>query len=477
MKVLAVASEMHPFIKTGGLADVVGALPAALAPHGVEVRTLIPGYPAVLSALPKRTRVQAYPELFGAKAVLTSAKHGDTYLFILDCPDFFGRSGGPYSDMLGNDWPDNWRRFAALSAVAADIASGRVKRWEPDLIHAHDWQGAMSLAYARFGAAANKKRVIAIHNLAFQGRYGSEIFPDLGLPPEAWGVDGVEYYGGTGYLKAGLISADAITTVSPTYAREIRSPGNGMGLDGLLSGRGDKLHGILNGIDAAEWDPASDEHLAGCYNARSLSKRAANRKTVERSFNLQRDKSPLFIVISRLTWQKGMDQLAAVVNNIVNLGGKLALLGSGDHPIEGAFLAAAQRHPGRVGVRIGYDEKLSHMMQAGGDAILIPSRFEPCGLTQLYGLRYGCVPVAARVGGLADTIVHANDAALSSGAATGILFDPSEAGLMQAIEDTVALYADKPAWQSMQRAAMHADFSWHRSAARYAALFRSLVSE
>ncbi|CAN5426948.1 glycogen synthase GlgA [soil metagenome] len=476
MKLLSVASEIFPLIKTGGLADVVGALPLALAKEDVATRTLIPGYPSVMARIGKGKKLHHYDSLFGEAATLISAKVGDLDLIVLDCPPFFGRAGGPYDDMAGNGWPDNWRRFAALSRAGADIAAGLLKGLLPDVVHAHDWQAAMTLAYMRFGAAHAVPKVVTIHNLAFQGRFDAAIFDALGLPPEAWGMDGVEYYGGTGFLKAGLVSADAITTVSPTYAQEIRSTADGMGLDGLLVGRGDRLYGILNGIDTAAWTPATDPLLVKSFSSRALSGRSANRRHIERSFGLDKDDSPLFIVVSRLTWQKGMDMLVDALDHLVALGGKLAVLGSGDHPLEGAFLAAAERYRGRVGVHIGYDEPLSHVMQAGGDAILIPSRFEPCGLTQLYALRYGCVPVVARVGGLADTVIDANEAALGAGVATGIQFaPPGPVGLKRAIERAVILYADKPRWASMQRAGMAADFSWNKSAARYAALYKSLM--
>lgn len=476
MKLLAVASEIHPLVKTGGLADVVGALPLALARQGIATQTLIPGYPAVMAAIGKGVKRHRYDSLFGETATLIGASVAGLDLLVLDCPAFFMRAGGPYDDQAGNGWADNWRRFAALSQVGADIAAGSLKGWRPDVVHAHDWQGAMTLAYMRFGPAHAVGKVMTIHNLAFQGRFDAGIFPFLGLPAEAWGMDGVEYYGGTGFLKAGIVSADAITTVSPTYVREICTPEEGMGLDGLLVGRGDRLHGILNGIDIESWNPATDPLIARPFGRRTLSGRKASRRTIEQRFGLEQDESPLFIVISRLTWQKGMDMLAASLDQLVQQGARLAVLGSGDHALEGAFLAGAEKHRGRVAVHIGYDEPLSHVMQAGGDAILIPSRFEPCGLTQLYGLRYGCVPVVARVGGLADTVIDANVAALGAGVATGIQFHPPAiAPLQAAIARAVQLHADRPTWTGMQRAGMAADFSWQRSAALYAALYATLV--
>ncbi|WP_298400111.1 glycogen synthase GlgA [Sphingobium sp.] len=478
IKLLSVASEIYPLIKTGGLADVVGALPGALAGHGVAVRTLVPGYPSVIARQGKAKAVRRYDDLFGAPATILSAQVEGLDLLVLDAPDFFAREGGPYGDHGGNDWADNWRRFAALSRAGADIAEGALKGWRPDVVHVHDWQAAMTAAYMRFGPAASVPKLVTIHNLAFQGRFSAGIFGGLGLPPEAWGVDGVEYYGGIGYLKAGLVSADAITTVSPTYAQEIRSSVHGMGLDGLINGRVDRLHGILNGVDTDIWNPAADGLIAKPYSARALGGRAVNRRALERRFGLDQDDAPIFIIVSRLTWQKGMDLLVEALDHLVDAGAKLAVLGSGDHPLEGALLGAADRYRGRIGVQIGYDEPLSHLLQAGGDAILIPSRFEPCGLTQLYGLRYGCVPVVARVGGLADTVIDANEAAVAAGAATGVVFAPSDPlALHGAINRVVDLYRDKPAWQAMQRAGMRVDFSWTHSAARYAALYRSLIAE
>ncbi|MFZ2996782.1 glycogen synthase GlgA [Sphingobium sp.] len=476
IKLLSVASELYPLIKTGGLADVAGALPGALATQDVAVRTLLPGYPAVIAKLGKAKTVKRYPALFGVSATLLAAQIDGLDLLVLDAPDFFARTGGPYGDDAGNEWPDNWRRFAALSWVGADIAAGGLKGWTPDVVHAHDWQAAMTAAYMRFGPAHAVPSVVTIHNLAFQGRFDADIFVALDLPQQAWGVDGVEYYGGVGFLKAGLVSADAMTTVSPTYAEEIRSPVHGMGLDGLINGRGDRLHGILNGIDTGMWNPADDTCIARRYSARAIAGRSANRRALENRFGLDHDDAPLFIIISRLTWQKGMDLMIEAVDHLVGQGAKLALLGSGDRPMEGAFLGAADRHRGRIGVRIGYDEALSHLMQAGGDAILIPSRFEPCGLTQLYALRYGCVPVVARVGGLADTVIDANEAALGAGAATGIMFAPADPlALHGAIGRTVRLHRDRALWQGMQRAGMRTDVSWDHSAARYAALYRALL--
>jgi starch synthase len=298
------------------------------------------------------------------------------------------------------------------------------------------------------------------------------------LPQAAWAIDGVEYHGGVGMLKAGLEAASAITTVSPTYAMEIREPAFGMGLEGLIRSRGERVHGIVNGIDTSEWNPAIDPALEAPFSARSLSRRAANKRALEAEFGLQSDDGPLFVVISRLTWQKGMDVLGEVLDHLVGLGGRLALLGAGDAAIEAELRKGAARHPGRIGITIGYDEALAHRMQAGGDAILVPSRFEPCGLTQLYGLAYGCVPVVARTGGLADTVIDANLAAINVDAATGIQFSTADyPHLAFAITRAINLYRQPQLWRRIQLAGMKSDFSWGRSGGAYAQLYRQLVSE
>jgi starch synthase len=481
LKVLSVASEAAPLIKTGGLADVAGALPGALAAHGVEVTSLVPGYPAVLAKLGKSKAVHTWDALLGTRARLLAAKLGEQPLLVLDAPALFAREGSPYADAGGKDWDDNWRRFAAFARAAADIAGGAVKGRAFDLVHVHDWQAGLVPAYMRLAPQKGARAVpsvITIHNMAFQGYYPAEIFPELGLPASAWTVDGVESYGGVGFLKAGMQLADAITTVSPTYAGEIRSAEFGMGLEGIVLARSNRVHGILNGIDTQEWNPASDPRLAANYTASKRAGRNKNKRAIEQAFGLEQGDGPLFIVVSRLTWQKGMDVLADVLDHLVGIGGRLALLGAGDSEIEARFLAAAARHPARIGVRIGYDESLSHQMQGGGDAILIPSRFEPCGLTQLYGLAYGCVPVVSRTGGLADTVIDANPAALAAGVATGIQMNAvTDSALAMAISRANALYHRPAEWKRLQTNGMKSDFSWDASGAAYAALYRQILEE
>jgi len=475
MRVLSVASEVYPLIKTGGLADVAGALPPALAAHGVEMRTLLPGYRSVMARLSKRPKVlHRYEGLLGVPARLLAAKVEGLDLIVLDAPSLYDRPGGPYGDEGGKDHPDNWLRFAALSRAGADVAGGLLADFAPDLVQAHDWQAAMTAAYMKF-SGITVPSMVTVHNLAFQGHFPAEVFGGLDLPAEAFAMDGVEYYGGVGFLKAGLECAWAVTTVSPTYAREIMTPDFGMGLDGLMTRRADTLFGIVNGIDTEVWNPETDPHLTANYSAKSLKGRKANRRELDMVFGLDPG-GPLFIVVSRLTWQKGMDLLAEAADDLVAAGARLAVLGTGDAALEGAFHAAAARHRGRIGFTLGYDEPLAHLMQGGADAILVPSRFEPCGLTQLYGLRYGCVPVVARTGGLADTVIDANAAALGAKVATGLLFEPMRAdALRSAVRRIVSLHADRAAWTSMQRQAMRADVSWEKSAALYADLYAALI--
>ena len=479
MKVLSVASEVFPLVKTGGLADVAGALPPALKAHGVAMTTMVPGYPVVMKQIAKATTVARFDNLLGAKGNLLAANRAGLDLLVLDVPGLFDRDGGPYADMSGNDHLDNWRRFAVFSKAAALVAMGAIKSYRPDVVHVHDWQAALTLAYLRYGSEnVRPASVVTVHNLAFQGKFAASVFGELQLPKQAWSLDGVEYYGGVGFLKAGLQMADAITTVSPSYAREIRTPEFGMGLEGLLNGRAGALHGIVNGIDTDIWNPETDPHLAVQYSARTLKRRAGNKRAITERFGLVDDADPIFAIVSRLTWQKGIDIIAQSIDAIVARGARLAVLGSGDKGLENELLAAAARHRGRVGVIVGYDEPLSHLVQGGADAILVPSRFEPCGLTQLYGLRYGCVPVVARTGGLADTVIDANAAALGAGVATGFQIAPlNPHTLTDAISRAVAHFHEPKTWAQMQKNGMKTDVSWRNSARLYADLYRSLVHQ
>ena len=477
LKVLAVASEAYPLVKTGGLGDVVGALPGALEGHGIEVRTLLPGYPAVLARLADARAVHALT-LMGGEARIRAARVDGLSVLVLDAPHLFDRPGTPYNDPQGLDWPDNPQRFAALGQAAAVLARGALDSWRPDLVHAHDWQAGLAVAYLHYGGPPAPPTVFTVHNLAFAGWTPAHMLEELGLPSRSFDVEGVEFYGGISPLKAGLRLADRITTVSPTYAAEITRPEHGQGLHGLLSSRANDLVGITNGIDAAVWDPAQDGRLASSYAGPHARRRGRNKAALQAAVGLLDDPTALlFGVVSRLSDQKGIDLVVSALPRLLSHGAQLAVLGSGDRALESALLAAQAAHPGRIGVQIGFDEALAHLIQAGVDALLVPSRFEPCGLTQLCALRYGAVPVVARVGGLADTVIDANPAAVAAGVATGVQFLPVDAaGLESALDRTSVLWSRPADWMQMQRNAMRSDVSWAASAGQYARLFRDLVA-
>ncbi len=473
MKVLSVASEMYPLIKTGGLADVTGALPHALQRQGVDMRVLLPGYPEVLETVERCGKARAMDLPLGAAQVERCNVDGVT-VWVLDAPDLYDRPGGPYLDPEGRDHPDNWKRFALLAQAGARLAQEGGQGWRPDVVHGHDWQTGLVAAYLR-AAGSDMPCVHTIHNIAFSGRYPAAIFPNLGLPEGFFGVDGVEFYGDVSFLKAGLVFADAITTVSPTYAEELTRPDFGHGFDGLLRARAQDFTGILNGIDTREWNPETDPLLERQYTVRSLGRRRVNRRSLYTAFALEDDR-PLVSVVSRLTHQKGIDMVFEAADEIVAHGFNLIVLGTGEQEYEGLGLAAAGRHSGRIGVHIGYDEALAHRIQAGTDALLVPSRFEPCGLTQLCALRYGALPVVAPTGGLVDSVIDATPAAMARGVATGIhLRETSPAGIVAALDRLMAILNDRPCQLQMKRNAMNTDVSWETSAARYAALYAALT--
>lgn len=478
LRVLSVAAEAFPLIKTGGLADVVGALPAALAHENVTVRTLLPGYPQVMAAVREAQAVHAFANLHGGPAQVLAARASSSDWYVLDAPHLYARDGGPYADAYGHMWSDNAFRFAALARAAAAIGQGALAEFVPDVVHAHDWQAGLAPAYLHYAGRPRPGTVMTVHNLSFQGEFGSGLLDALGLPWHAYAIDGVEYYGAIGYLKAGLQLADRITTVSPTYAEEIRTPEGGMGLDGLLRHRAHDLTGILNGIDDTLWDPATDRALAAHFDARHRAARAENRKALAARTGLaDTPDALLFGVISRLSWQKGMDLVLYALPTLLAGGAQLVMLGSGDPGLEGAFVDAAKRNPGRVAAHIGYAEDLAHLIQAGADAILVPSRFEPCGLTQLCALRYGALPVVTRVGGLADSVVDANDVAIAAGVATGFQFAPANGEhLAFAIDRVLALWKDPALWRRLQARAMATDVGWRHPAKRYASLYRELAA-
>ncbi len=472
MQVLSVASECAPLVKTGGLADVVGALPAALAAQGVTMRTLLPGYPAVMKALKDPKVVSTEPALFGGSARLLAATVAGLDLLVIDAPHLFDRPGSIYLGPDGRDWPDNPERFAALSWIAAKIGSNGIDGWRADILHCHDWQAGLVPEYLHgMGGTGKVGTILTIHNIAFHGLADPHKMAALKLSPYRYTADGFEFWGRISALKAGLVGADRLTTVSPTYAAELMTDAFGMGLDGVMRARRGVVSGIINGIDEVVWNPATDPAIAPYKTPKDKLK---NRADLRAEFDLPDAPGPLCAVVSRLTEQKGLDLLLEALPTLIGRGGQLVLLGSGDAWLEQAWRAAA-RDP-NIAVRIGYDEGLSHRIIAGADAILVPSRFEPCGLTQLYGLRYGTVPVVALTGGLADTVISASPAALAVGVATGLQFHPvTTDALSGALSHLCDLFAQPETWQTLQTNAMRQPVGWGPSARAYAALYQDTI--
>jgi starch synthase len=479
VKVLFATSEIAPWVKTGGLGDVAGALPAALRAQGLDVRVLVPAYPALKEAFPNAKEV-ASPHWLGgllpAPTLFQAQAQDGTSLLLLDFPAYYDRPGNPYLDAAGVDWLDNHLRFGLLARVAAWLGSdANTTKWHPDIVHCNDWQTALAPGYMHYLPGNAAKSVVTIHNLAFQGLFDHASLFELGLPDTAWHIGGVEYFGRLSLLKAGLQFADAITTVSPTYAREIQTEEEGMGMGGLLRHRAAALSGILNGIDTELWNPAADPALGkpfARYDAGRLAAKAKNKAALQRLVGLAEDPGvPLFGVVSRLTRQKGLDLLAEIAAAVLALPAQLVVLGSGEHDLEGDFRSIAAAHPGRCAVTIGFDESLAHRIEAGADAFLMPSRFEPCGLNQMYSLRYGTPPIVRATGGLADTVIDAADAERGNGF---VFSEPVAPALLAAIERAASAWQDAALWQRLQRNGMAGDFSWEAPAQQYVELYSRL---
>ena len=480
-KVLFATSEVHPLIKTGGLADVSGALPTALHALGVDIKILIPGYRQVVDKCQHATPFAQLPNPFAPGEVqILEARLPDTNVSVLIVAydAFFNRKGGPYQTASGGDWPDNALRFGLLSYVAAWLgSSSNTSAWQPDIVHCNDWQTGLAPAYLRFWPGRKPPSIMTIHNLAYQGVFGAEMVTALQLPPASFKIQGLEYYGNLSFLKAGAFYSDRITTVSPTYAREIQQETLGFGMHGLLHERRAILSGIINGIDTQEWDPQQDPHLPHRYDAKHLGAKTQNKAALQAALGLHSEKNtPLVAIISRITYQKGSDITLGVMHELVREGVQFALLGSGDKAMEVAFIEMGHAHPGRISINIGYDENLSHRIEAGADMFLMPSRYEPCGLNQMYSQRYGTPPIAHATGGLSDTIVDATAENLAAGLATGFLFSAmNRSACADTLRRAIALYRDPKAWRRLQIAALGRDFSWEKSAQEYLTLYRSLA--
>lgn len=485
MKVLFVASEAYPLIKTGGLGDVLYSLPHALRGRGVDTRLLLPGYRALLRQL-HQVRILGWLDVRGASGIVSArileTQHPDYDfpLWIVDCPPLFDRPGNPYVNASGHDWPDNAERFTVFARVAALLGQDVLKLdWQPDVVHAHDWQSGLVAAFL----AENQKRpktVFTIHNLAYGGYFSHDDFLRLQLPHHWWSPEGIEFHGGMSLLKAGIVYADAVTTVSPTYAREICTPAFGYGLDGLLSSRQHKLHGILNGIDTTIWNPATDSMLPAHYSISRINPgKRRNKLALLSRFALAEAvletaaQEPLLGLVGRLVEQKGIDLVIdAMPVLLAETDVRFFVLGSGQSGYEQRLTRLAKQYPDRVQVEIGYDETLAHLVEAGSDLFLMPSRFEPCGLNQMYSLRYGTPPVVFRTGGLADTVVDVNDASLDDASANGFVFStPDLSGFLDAIRRGLVAYRKPAEWRRIQQAGMGANFDWHESAGHYLSLY------
>lgn len=480
MRVLFVTAEIFPLAKTGGLADVCAALPAVLARLGVELRLMMPAYPQALeTALQKRVVADLPPSRGFPLCRIISALTPDSRLplLLLDCPEFYRRDGGPYQESDGRDWPDNAQRFALLSRAAAEVALGKaLPDWRADIVHGNDWHTGLLPLYLSQHDGAHPATLLTIHNLAFQGCFSRDVFPSLDLPGESFSPDGVEFHGKLSFLKAGIRYSDRLTTVSPTYAQEILTPAYGCGLDGLLRTRADDLVGILNGIDEQIWGPANDRHLPEPYDAENLEGKRECKAHVRRELSLADDGRPLVAIVNRLTRQKMADTVAASLHEIVARGAQVALIGNGERAIESAFLAVARDYPGRVAVRIGYQEPLAHRLFAGADILLAPARFEPCGLTPIYAMRYGTLPIVRSTGGLADAVVPANQETTGEGTATGFAFQTATSeDMLACIGQALTMYEDSSRWRQIQLRAMRRQSGWTSAARQYARLYEDLT--
>lgn len=469
--VLYVASEAYPLAKTGGLGDVAGALPSALSQLGVDVRVMLPAYDGILRTLDSAgARVTSGPALEnllpGSSARLIHAEMPDSRvpLALVDCPELYARDANPYCGPDGRDWNDNYLRFALLARAAALVATDRnVSPWRPDIVHANDWHTGLLPYYMKMSDAAPRS-VFTVHNMAYQGLYDPVVLPQVGVSADSFTPNGIEFWGKVSFLKAGLVYADRVTTVSPTYAEEIRESPEGKGLEGVLRMRNGSLVGILNGIDESVWDPTRDPHIVQTFDPANIALKSDNKAALRAAAGLPTfDTAPIVGVVSRLVEQKGIDVLLALLPALFATGAQIVVLGAGDPHLEERLTAAAAANPHRMSVSLGYDEIFAHRVIAGADILFVPSRYEPCGLTQLYAQHYGTIPVVHRVGGLADTVIDGED---------GFAFDSlTPPAAMAALVRACAYYRKRPRWRAMQRRAMRKKSGWDTCAKRYMELY------
>ena len=487
MRVLFATSEAHPLIKTGGLADVSGALPKAISQQNdlninekVDVKIVMPAYGAVLAKL-RNIHLITSLSVLGQDCEIITGKMPDSGLQVVAIRNAFlyERAGGPYSDENGVDWLDNPLRFGVLSRVASLLCSAQspFKDWQPDIIQCNDWQTGLTPAYMKLLDNSRTKAIFSIHNLAFQGNFNASWLDKLDLPISNFVINGFEYFNQISFLKAGLFYADELSTVSPTYAKEIQTKAFGCGFEGLLQTRKDALTGILNGIDSQDWNPESDAHLVKNYSNNRVAGKQTVKKDLQQQLGLQIDaNAPLLGIVSRLTHQKGLDLLPEIMPKLISLGCQFAILGSGEKKLEAKFNDLAQRYPLQVSMNTGYSEYLSHNIMAGCDMFIMPSRFEPCGLNQLYGLAYGTPPIVSHTGGLADSVCDTNAITLKNKTATGFSMQHlTSEKLLSTIKHALDHWHDKKIWRSIQKNGMNQDVSWERSAMAYCKLYQKVM--
>jgi starch synthase len=482
LRVLFATSEVFPLIKTGGLADVSGSLPTALQNLGVDIRILMPGYPAVLNKLTNLQAIATFdnlPVIHNAALMMGTIAETQVKVMVIKSAHLYEREGGPYADANGLEWLDNPVRFGILSKVAAILSgpNSPITDWQPDIVHCNDWQTGLTPAYMKLVEHSQAKSIISLHNMAFQGCYAPGWLSTLALPSTNFTIEGFEYHGQLSFLKAGIFYANAVTTVSPSYAKEIQTAAFGFGLEGLLSKRGNEIKGILNGIETDEWNPEADPHLVKNYSATTLAGKKLVKAALQEKLGLHIDASaPLLGVVSRLTHQKGLDMLVPILQELVDTGCQLALLGSGESALENAFRALAVSNPTKVNVTIGYNEPLSHQIMAGCDMFIMPSRFEPCGLNQLYGLAYGTPPIVNATGGLADSVVDTNIITFKNKTANGfVMSEASPTSLLSCIKQALNVFNnDANAWKQIQKNGMTQNLSWDKSALEYLAVYQTL---
>ena len=476
MRVIYVSTEIFPALKTGGLADVNAALSKALLGLGVDIRLLLPAYPSILQAVDDlRPVVRLHADVIAADVRVLSGRIGNVPVYLIEAGALYAKSGNPYVDEEGRDWPDNHLQFSLLGWIAARFADGAIDGWRPDIVHGHDWHAGLAPAYLAARGGDRPGSIFTLHNLAYQGEFPATRFKDLALPASFFSINGLEFYGKVNYMKSGLHYADRITTVSPTYAREIQTAEFGFGLDGLLRSRSGALTGILNGVDRSIWNPQTDSAIAAGFSNRDFAGKTKCRDALRSELGLACSEGPIFCVVSRLTAQKGLDLVMDVLPDLIGGGGQMVLLGSGDPDLEARMREAAPGYPGAVAFRFAYDEKLAHRIIAGSDVIMVPSRFEPCGLTQMYGLAYGTLPLVRRVGGLADTVCNVTAGTIAAGTATGFTFERAIAGeLREAVVRAFELWKKPAQWRRVRQSAMSQDFTWEAAALRYVDLYREL---